>query len=284
MRLLLCTKPDLTSVITLNTLLPRLGSHDVRVLVSAEAGPCLQAPEAEQIRFFERDLPFDLLFPLVDGSPSGSGRWRTLEGLRRQYGVSVDRTNCLANPMTLAGIAGFQPDLILSVGFDLLFGPEILKIPSLGTLNIHPGFLPRYAGLRAPLRALIDEEQRMGCTLHLVDHGITTGPIVAEDSVPITPDRSLHSYKVEIYLLGAQLFLDALDSTIGGRPLTGVAQPESQRRASTKAPDEQFRRLRELGIPAVKPADYCRLVQRFLPGDDEALLPALSSLWARSAA
>jgi hypothetical protein len=283
MRLLICTRPDLTSVIMLNALLARLGNHDVRILVSAAEPPRVPAPEAEEINFFERDLPFKLLFPLIDHAGSASGRWRTMEGLKRHYGVAIEPTSCLSSPRTIASISAFRPDLILSVGFDLLFGPEILHLPTLGALNIHPGFLPRYAGLRAPLRALIDGEQRMGCTLHLIDRGIATGPIVAEDSVPITPDRSLHSYKVEIYLLGVQLFLDTVDATTRGRPLTGVAQPERQGCSTTNTALEQFRRLRELGIPAVNPADYCKLVQRFMPEGDVGL-PALSTLWARAAA
>ena len=283
MRLLLCTKPDLTSVITLNTLLARLGRHDVHVLVSTATPAPTNAPEAEQMKFFERDLPSDLLFPLIDQTRPAAPRWHTLEGLKRQYGVTIEYTNSLANPMTLAGIAGFQPDLILSVGFNLVFGPEILRIPALGTVNIHPGFLPRYAGPRALLRALIDGEQRIGCTLHLADAGITTGPILAEDSVPVTPDRSLHSYKLESYLIGAQLFLDVLEAVDRGRPLTGVPQPAVQpAQAATRA--EQFAKLRERGIPVVKPADYVRLVQRFVPAGAAAPLAALLPLWARSAA
>lgn len=284
MRLLLCTKSDLTSVITLNTLLPRLGRYDVRVLVSTATDPCLSVPEAEQLRFFERDLPFDLLFPLIDQGRAGSGRWRTLEGLKRHYGIAVEHTDALTNPTTMAGIFGFKPDLILSTGFDRPFAPEILALPSLGVLNIHPGCLPRYAGARPLLRTLIDEGERIGCTLHLVENGVPSGRIVAEDSVPVTPDRSFHSYNLEVYLLGAQLFLDALGATERGRPLTGVARFEDQRCTAEMTGEDQFRRLRALGIPAVKPADYCRLVQRFLPDNDAVTLPSLSPLSERLAA
>lgn len=283
MRLLICTKADLTSVITLNALLARLGDHEVRILVSTATSPRHSIPEAEQLAFYERDLPFDLLFPLIDKN-GVAGRWRTLEGLKRHYGIRIDYTNSLESPMARGWITGFRPDLILSFGFDLLFGPDLLSVPALGAVNIHPGFLPRYAGTRAPLRALIDREQRMGCTLHLIDSGITSGPILAEDSIPVTDGRSLHSYKVEVYLLGAQLFLDALDATLRGRPLTGVPQLESQRRPGAPQVDEQYRRLRELGISTVNPGDYTKLLKRFYPEEEKVLISALGPLWTKSAA
>lgn len=58
-------------------------------------------------------------------------------------------------------------------------------------VNVHPSLLPRFPGTRAVAEALAAGVARTGVTVHLVDEGVDTGPILAQEEVPITPTETL---------------------------------------------------------------------------------------------
>ena len=88
-------------------------------------------------------------------------------------------------------IAALAPDLILSASFPYRLPPEILSIPRLGALNLHPSPLPAYRGPN-PMRAIYDGAA-IGATLHRMDEDFDNGPILAQHSAPlpeeVTPER-----------------------------------------------------------------------------------------------
>ncbi len=99
-------------------------------------------------------------------------------------------------------LEAFRPDLVLSLRFDLIFKSRIIRLPRLGILNIHPGTLPRYAGLYAPFRAMLAVEPSVGCTLHVIDDGIDSGPIVGIRHLPVDSGRSMFWHMLHLYPLG----------------------------------------------------------------------------------
>ena len=60
-----------------------------------------------------------------------------------------------------------------------------MDLPKFGTLNIHPSLLPAFPGLNAQKKALDHGAQVSGCTVHFVDHGVDTGPIILQTTVPV---------------------------------------------------------------------------------------------------
>ncbi|MBK9313223.1 MAG: hypothetical protein IPM55_03075 [Acidobacteria bacterium] len=70
-----------------------------------------------------------------------------------------------------------QVDLLLNVHSLFVIKPEIVEAPSFGSFNLHPGPLPRYAGLNAPSWAIYKGENTHGVTLHRMLAGIDNGPI-----------------------------------------------------------------------------------------------------------
>jgi phosphoribosylglycinamide formyltransferase-1 len=80
------------------------------------------------------------------------------------------------------------PDLVCLAGYMRLLSPEFVARYRGRILNIHPALLPKFPGLHAQRRALEAGERESGCTVHFVDEGTDTGPIVLQERVPIAPD------------------------------------------------------------------------------------------------
>lgn len=105
-------------------------------------------------------------------------RGRPLERDYARLAERVSLTPFVGSLETVEALRTGAPELLLLV--DSGIAPaSVLAIPTLATLNAHPGVLPEYRGLDTELWAI--DEQRfdaVGCTLHLVDPGVDTGPIL----------------------------------------------------------------------------------------------------------
>ncbi len=84
----------------------------------------------------------------------------------------------------LAGkIAAYKPDLVVSAGFMKILGRRVLD--SFPVVNTHPALLPSFPGAHAVRDALAYGVRVTGCTVHLVDTGVDTGPVIAQEAVPV---------------------------------------------------------------------------------------------------
>jgi phosphoribosylglycinamide formyltransferase-1 len=79
------------------------------------------------------------------------------------------------------------PDLVVSAGFMRLLGSAVLDAFKHRIVNVHPSLLPAFPGVDAPAQAVQKGVTLSGCTVHLVDAGIDTGPILAQAAVPVLP-------------------------------------------------------------------------------------------------
>ncbi|GAA1759941.1 phosphoribosylglycinamide formyltransferase [Nonomuraea wenchangensis] len=85
-----------------------------------------------------------------------------------------------------ARIAAYEPDLVVSAGFMKILGAPTLQ--AFPVLNTHPALLPSFPGAHGVRDALAHGVKVTGCTVMLADEGIDTGPIVAQEAVPVLPD------------------------------------------------------------------------------------------------
>lgn len=79
-------------------------------------------------------------------------------------------------------------DLVVLAGFMRILGPAFVRRWHGRLLNVHPSLLPAFPGFAAHRQALDAGARITGCTVHLVDEGTDTGPIVAQAAVPVLPD------------------------------------------------------------------------------------------------
>jgi phosphoribosylglycinamide formyltransferase-1 len=75
--------------------------------------------------------------------------------------------------------------LICLAGFLRIASPEFVRAYKMRIMNIHPSLLPAFPGLRAQKQAIEYGVKVTGCTVHFVDEGVDSGPIIAQKTVPI---------------------------------------------------------------------------------------------------
>jgi formyltetrahydrofolate-dependent phosphoribosylglycinamide formyltransferase len=86
-----------------------------------------------------------------------------------------------------AELAAFEPDLVVSAGFMKLVGPAVLGAFGGRLVNTHPALLPAFPGAHAVRDALAAGVPVTGATVHVVDAGLDTGPVLAQREVPVLP-------------------------------------------------------------------------------------------------
>ena len=85
----------------------------------------------------------------------------------------------------LAAMKSLDADLFVLAGYMRILGPGIVREFSGRMINIHPALLPSFAGLHAQRQALEYGVKVSGCTVHFVDEGMDTGPIIVQACVPV---------------------------------------------------------------------------------------------------
>lgn len=100
-----------------------------------------------------------------------------------------------------AAVAGFAPDYVVTAGFMKILGPKFLARFDRRIVNSHPALLPAFPGAHGVADALAYGVKITGTTVHLVDAGVDTGPILAQRTVEVVPDDtedSLHERIKEV--------------------------------------------------------------------------------------
>ncbi|MFD0384932.1 formyltransferase family protein [Streptomyces stramineus] len=187
----------------------------------------------------------------------------TYRHLSRRHGIPFHRLTDINKGDGFTVAREFRPDLILSVRFGQIFKEPVLELPPLGTLNVHPGALPRYAGLAAPMHAMIAGEQKLTSTLHEIDRGIDTGPVIASDDIPVDRTRSLFWHLPQLYVRGVELFLQALPGLAEGHRPAAQPQDRTRRQYHSEPTPQEIAAFEGLGFTFLSEDDYEELVARF---------------------
>ncbi|MGD8316664.1 MAG: phosphoribosylglycinamide formyltransferase [Myxococcales bacterium] len=106
----------------------------------------------------------------------------------------------LWNERLAAEVGAFAPDLVVLAGFMRVLGPPLLERFPGRIINVHPALLPSFAGHSGPRDALDAGVRITGCTVHVVDAGVDTGPIIAQAAVPVLRDDTADSLHARIQL------------------------------------------------------------------------------------
>ena len=112
-----------------------------------------------------------------------------------------------ASNVDLVCLAGYMR--ILSGHFIREFHPRIL--------NIHPSLLPAFPGLDAQYQALEHGAKFSGCTVHFVEEGLDSGPIVSQAAVPVLPDDTVESLSARILKEEHRIYPEAIGLVLSGQ-------------------------------------------------------------------
>jgi len=145
-----------------------------------------------------------------------------------RHGLPLWQPDKLRDPGFLQDLRAVEADLFVVVAFRIL-PAELLKIPPMGTVNLHPSLLPRYRGA-APIQwAVMGGDEETGVTTFLVERQVDAGDILCQETVPIGPEETAGELHDRLSRIGANLLLRTLDLMAAGgirpRPQTGRATP-----------------------------------------------------------
>jgi methionyl-tRNA formyltransferase len=150
----------------------------------------------------------------VPDKPAGRGRHVTSSAVKRivlERNIPVLQPERLKDPAFLSSVSGLNPDLFVVVAFRIL-PPELLKIPRIGSINLHASLLPKYRGA-APIQcAIMNGERETGVTTFLLDEKIDTGKVLGQTATPIGENETAGELHDRLSIMGKELVLSTVKS------------------------------------------------------------------------
>jgi methionyl-tRNA formyltransferase len=147
--------------------------------------------------------------------------------------LALERQIAIIQPETFESseivdrLASFQPELIVVTAFGFVLPLKVLSLPKFACLNVHPSLLPRHRGPSPVANSILCGDELTGVTIMLMDAGLDTGPILAQEKVGISFADTTGSLGAKLADVGARLLLQTLPGWVGG-DLKPQAQDESQ--------------------------------------------------------
>ena len=123
-------------------------------------------------------------------------------------------------------VAEHRPDLVISAGFMKILGPGFRDTIGCPMINTHPALLPAFPGVRPVADALGYGVKVTGATVHLVDDGVDTGPVLAQQAVEVRPGDTVESLHERIKIEERRLLVSTVaalarsGATVTGREVT----------------------------------------------------------------
>ncbi len=117
---------------------------------------------------------------------------------------------------TIKKLKSYKPDLIVVIAYGKMLPEAVLKIPEFGCINIHPSLLPKYRGPSPIQNALLSGEQETGTTIMLMDEGMDSGDILAQETIAIDPSDTYPTLSDKLSLCSANLLLQTLPAWVDG--------------------------------------------------------------------
>jgi len=271
MKIAILANRDIAACSALNRLWPSLlVEHDVQLILSSSVGGSgdKRPEKLRELKIVEQVYINDFLFPLLRSLPSERrGAWLDFDLLALQSGRPLWIMNRINEPEQRNQLAGFAPDLILSIRYGVILKKDVIAMPRLGVINLHSGVLPAYRGVMASFWALHNGESEIGTTLHTIDDAsIDTGRVLARSSLSVQHGKSYLWHVLALYEAGCANVLTTIESLTAGNELHGEAQGDGENYYSfpdQSAIDEFYRK----GFQLYSSEDLLELGQQFTSTD-----------------
>lgn len=108
-------------------------------------------------------------------------------------------------------------ELLLLAGYMRVLGPKFIRQANFPVMNIHPSLLPAFPGLHAQRQALEYGVKVSGCTVHFVDEGLDSGPIILQEAVSVLPGDTEESLAQRILEVEHRLYSEAVRRFVSGK-------------------------------------------------------------------
>jgi len=167
------------------------------------------------LRGLARHPDIDLV-GVVTAPPRASGRGQTLQVTPVQAAAeelaipAIVAPRRLRDPEGIGAVLALEPELLVLADYGQIVPAALLETPH-GALNLHPSLLPRHRGATPIPAAILAGDVTTGVTVIRMDHGLDTGPIVAQATLPLEGDETMPVLEAILASQGAAL----LDETVG---------------------------------------------------------------------
>lgn len=131
-------------------------------------------------------------------------------------GLNVIEADNLKDTGLHSEFSSLKPDLFVVVAFRIL-PPEMLKIPKIGSINLHASLLPKYRGAAPIHRAVMNGDSETGATIFFLDENVDTGNYIAQTKIKIAPHETTGEVYQRLMKLGADLLSDAIRDIKSGK-------------------------------------------------------------------
>lgn len=162
--------------------------------------------------------------------PAGRGRRvrrSPVKRLAESAGVAVYQPKSFRRDPTVAHeVADLAPDVIVVAAYGLILSADVLAVPKLGALNVHASLLPRWRGAAPVTHALLEGDEETGISIMLIDVGLDTGPILAQEKIAVPATATAGKLTGELARLGARLVVRTLPRWAAGE-IEPVPQDEA---------------------------------------------------------
>lgn len=113
-------------------------------------------------------------------------------------------------------LAELRPEVVVVAAFAYLLPREVLAVPRLGCLNVHPSLLPRHRGPSPVAAALLRGDAQTGVSIMLMEEGLDTGPVLSQETLSISETDTTGGLTQALSEMGARLLRSTLSKWIEG--------------------------------------------------------------------
>ena len=152
--------------------------------------------------------------------PAGRGRGLAFSAVKKAalaHGLPVLQPTSLRHPEEIDRLTSLHPEVIIVAAFGQIIPQSVLDIPKFGCLNVHPSLLPRHRGPSPIAAAILAGDEFTGVSIMLMDKGVDTGPILAQEQIPLLPQYTTGSLTEKLALLSAELLMQTLPLWVDNR-------------------------------------------------------------------
>jgi len=165
--------------------------------------------------------------------PSGRGRQLTpppVKVMAQALGIAtILQPETLKDDAVVAQIAALNPDMGIVAAYGEILRKNVLAIPRLGYLNIHPSLLPLHRGPAPVTSAILAGDQDVGVSVMLLGSKMDAGPILAQHRRPMPADARAGALTEELFHVGAHMLCEVIMPYAAG---TLTPTPQDERQAS----------------------------------------------------
>ncbi|MCL5432744.1 MAG: methionyl-tRNA formyltransferase [Patescibacteria group bacterium] len=163
------------------------------------------------VNCLKRLLKYNIIPELVvaNSDDNGTNSWHdSLVKFCSESKLNIIKGRRVKDKQIIKAIKKINPEIIFCIGSTEIIPNDILKVPKLGCLNIHPALLPKYQGRYSTVHAIFNGEKSTGVTIHWMDSGIDSGPIISQKKINIKNTDTAKILYDKFTKVGEQLFTE----------------------------------------------------------------------------